>query len=282
MLHQKKLVRLLAAAAAFVVLGGAISARDHLIDGATGLVGQVQRQVGDAGFGITAIEISGQTLSDEANVIALLGIGADGSTLDFDVEKARTRLHWLRAVDSATVRKVYPGRLVVTLKERTPVARWRKDGITYLVDGEGRRIGEDRGAYADLPLVVGEGAADDALAMIRSLDRFAGLKEGLLALSRVGDRRWDMIYRTGLKVRLPETGVAQALVQLEAYQRDYALLERDVTEIDLRVPGLVALVPSEAAQAELKAARSSKRPTHRANVDSSYETPAERGSGGGH
>jgi cell division protein FtsQ len=53
-------------------------------------------------------------------------------------------------------------------------------------------------------------------------------------------------------VQLPEHGVAQALDRLELYQRDYALLDRDVTQIDLRVPGMVALKPTVREAADPK------------------------------
>ena len=45
-------------------------------------------------------------------------------------------------------------------------------------------------------------------------------------------------------MQLPEQGVAQALSRLEMYQRDHALLDRDVTLIDLRVPGVVSVKPA--------------------------------------
>ena len=125
-----------------------------------------------------------------------------------------------------------------------PVARWRVDGVTFVVDAEGEQIGEDRGAYGELPLVIGDGAADNALAMIRVLSQFPDLQQGLVALSRIADRRWDMIYESGLRVQLPEAGIAQALVQLNSFQGNYQLLDRDVTLIDLRVPTIVALLPA--------------------------------------
>jgi cell division protein FtsQ len=76
------------------------------------------------------------------------------------------------------------------------------------------------------------------------------LKKDLAALSRIGDRRWDLIYYTGLRVQLPELGVAQALDRLEMYQRDYALLDRDVTLIDMRVPGVLAVKPTVREETE--------------------------------
>jgi cell division protein FtsQ len=73
-----------------------------------------------------------------------------------------------------------------------------------------------------------------------------------VALSRIADRRWDMIYETGLRVQLPELGVARALRNLVMYQDDYQLLDRDITVIDLRVDNLVALRPTTPAVEETK------------------------------
>ncbi|MGV3650174.1 MAG: cell division protein FtsQ/DivIB [Devosia sp.] len=229
--------------------------RDPIAMGVDSASSFVQGRFASAGFGINAIEISGQRLTRERDIFALLTMGNGNSTLTYDVDRARTRLEWLQAVESASVRKVYPDRLEVAIVEREPVARWRVAGVTYLVDVQGRRIGTTDGGFGDLPLVIGSGAADDAQVMIRALAQHPDLKAGIAALSRISDRRWDLIFQTGLRVQLPEQGVAQALVQLAQYQRDYRLLDRDVTVIDLRVPGLVALEPGEDAAAQIEAER---------------------------
>ena len=155
-------------------------------------------------------------------------------------------------MESATVRKIYPNRIAIDLVEKEPVLRWRIGDWTYLVDKTGTAIARDPGSYADLPLVVGDGANDDALIMVNALERHTALRQNLAALSRIGDRRWDLIYYTGLRVQLPEHGVAQALDRLDMYQRDYALLDRDVTLIDLRVPGVVAVKPTVREDADPK------------------------------
>jgi cell division protein FtsQ len=165
--------------------------------------------------------------------------------LAFDVEAARSRIAELPAVDGVTVRKTYPAEVSVAVTEKVPVARWRVDGITFVIDSTGAQIGEDRGAYSDLPLVIGDGAADDALVMIRALSHVPQLEDGLVALSRIADRRWDMIYDTGLRIQLPEQGVAQALAKLAGYQSQFQLLDRDLTVIDLRVDSVVAVRPTK-------------------------------------
>ena len=199
----------------------------------------------DAGFAIGEISITGQTLTGEQAIFDALGVEPHTSTMSFDVEAARQRIAELPAIETVNVRKTYPGDLVVAVTEKVPVARWRVDGITFVIDPAGDQIGEDKGAYGDLPLVVGDGASNDAVVMIRVLDNHPVLKQGLVALSRIADRRWDLIYDTGLRIQLPENGVAQALDKLEFYQAEYQLLERDITVVDLRVDRLVAVRPTE-------------------------------------
>lgn len=281
-LHRGRVLR---AAGLLVLLAAGIGlyeAREPIAQGVDTLSNLVEGKFVSGGFGVGAIEITGQALTQESDIIAALALDPMVSTLNFDAAAARARILALPSIESATVRKVYPGRVVVSVVERTPVARWRVDGVTFVVDGGGNQIGEDKGAYGDLPLVIGDGAANDALVMIRAMDRYEGLKAHLAALSRIGDRRWDLIYDTGLRVQLPEQGVAQALDKLNGYQRDYALLDRDVTLIDLRVPNMVAATPSADAQKQIadaaKAAAKSK-PKSNIVVDSSYETPTEKSSG---
>jgi cell division protein FtsQ len=212
--------------------------------------GIAQGGFAEAGLAIGEIVISGQTLTSEQQVFDALGVQPHTSTLGFDVEAARQRIAELPAVETVTVRKTYPGDVTVLITEKQPVARWAVDGITFLIDGKGEQIGEAQGAYVDLPLVIGDGAADDALVMIRALNGFPILQEGLVALSRIADRRWDLIYDTGLRVQLPEQGVAQAMTRLVTYQNDYQLLDRDVTIIDLRIDNIVAVRPNKPAETE--------------------------------
>ncbi|GHA15858.1 cell division protein FtsQ [Devosia pacifica] len=244
-LHRHHIVRALLVAVALVLIASAYQFR-HDIGLAAGSVGELAHtELARAGFGIERIQISGQTLTQETDVLSALAVGPGISMLSYDVAGARERIAELPAVDGVTIRKDYPNGLEVELVEKLPVARWRVDGVTFVVDGKGNQIGVDKGAYGELPLVIGDGAADDAIVMIRALQRYPDLTEDVVALSRIADRRWDLLYETGLRVQLPELGVAQALDRLEGYQRDYQLIDRDVTIIDLRVPHLVALRPAK-------------------------------------
>jgi Cell division septal protein len=244
-LHGRIIRRTMTAMAVCAVALGLYQVREPIGMLAATLGEVAQGNFAQAGLAIGEISISGQRLTSEQAIFDALGIAPHTSTLGFDVEEARQRIAELPAVHSVTVRKTYPGDVDVVIIEKIPVARWRVDGVTFLIDGRGEQIGEDRGTYGDLPLVIGDGAADDALVMIRALENVPRLQEGLIALSRIADRRWDMLYDTGLRVQLPEQGVAQALRRLVSYQDEYQLLDRDVSIIDLRIDNIVAIRPNK-------------------------------------
>ena len=58
----------------------------------------------------------------------------------------------------------------------------------------------------------------------------------IAAYSRVSMRRWNLILDDGVVVQLPETGWQKQLDALEHLIIDSSILERDVTQIDLRSP----------------------------------------------
>lgn len=276
-LHRKIIVRAVAAGIVLFGVVGAYEAREAITAGAIAVSNMAQGEFARAGFGIAKINITGQVLTSEATILKALALEAGTSTLNFDADAALERIERIPSIKSATVRKVYPGELVVSVEEKVPMARWRIGDATYLVDENGGPVARDDGSFRELPLVVGEGAADDAMIMIRTLDRYPALTADLAALSRIGDRRWDLIFYSGLRVQLPESGVAQALSQLDMYQATGQLLDRDVNVIDMRVPGMVSLKLGDLAnKAIADAAKAAKTKKPAAPVDADYETPAER------
>jgi cell division protein FtsQ len=278
-LHRPRVLRGIALAIVVVGLALAWEGREEVALGVQQAGDALQGRLADAGFAIKAISISGQALTSDADIFKALAIAPRTSTFAFDADAARARIAELPAISSVTVRKVYPGHVDVIVTEKHPVARWRVDGVTFLIDAQGEQIAVDSGAYAELPLIVGDGAADDALAMVRAIDRYPALKSGLATFSRIADRRWDLIYYTGLRVQLPEQGVGVALAALETYQDQYQLLDRDVTKIDMRVAGFVSLKPGEVMAKYLTdLAKRNKKQLGGAKhaVDPAYETPAEK------
>jgi cell division protein FtsQ len=204
-----------------------------------------------AGFPIASVSLSGERHVSRADIFAAAGVSDRASLLFLDVEAARTRLQAIPWILEATVRKLYPDRLQITLNEREPFALWQVNGRISVVGADGTVIGPltDQ-KFAALPFVVGKGAAVRAKAFLAVLDRHPALRAQVRASILVADRRWNLKLANGLDVRLPEHDVEAALDTLDTLDRDNALLTRDITAIDLRLPDRVTVrLSDQAAQA---------------------------------
>jgi cell division protein FtsQ len=210
-----------------------------------------------AGFNIAAVALAGQKHLSREEILATAGVTGRTSLLFFDVADARARLLTNPWIGEATVQKLLPDRLVITIAERAPFALWQKAGRVGVIAGDGtvlepyviRR-------YAGLPLVVGTGAETRARDFLAKLDRHPELRGNVRACVLVAERRWNLRLKNGVDVRLPEFEVEHALDALAALERDNKLSSRDIAAIDLRLPDRVTVRLSEAAvQARDEAAK---------------------------
>jgi cell division protein FtsQ len=203
------------------------------------------------GFGLEAVTISGQRELGEKDVLTAAGIGSRNSLLFLDAAYVRRSLQALPLVKDASVRKLYPSRLLIEIEERQPFALWQRDGQLQVIASDGTPIDELREArFAELPLVVGEDA-NKRLDEYRSLLDAAGdLRTRIRAGILVAKRRWTLKMANGVEVALPEEDPQAAVALLSQLQRDARVLDKDVLSLDLRVKGrVVARLSEDAAQA---------------------------------
>ena len=214
-----------------------------------------------AGFRIAAVSIDGRRQLTEAEILTAAGVTERTSLLFLDVEAARRRLEAAPWIAQATVRKLYPGQLSITVTEREAFAFWQMGGKVSVIAADGTVLGSyEQRKVPMLPLVVGPGAAAKAQEILTILERYPAIRSEVRAAIRVADRRWNLRFKNGLDVRLPETDVGGALDTLVALDRDKRLLSRDLAAIDLRLPGRVTVrLSDEAAQAREQAEREKKK-----------------------
>lgn len=202
----------------------------------------------NAGFGVDAIRIEGLRDTREGDVLDYLAVTPTTSVLGFDIDAARDRVLALPWVKEASVRRVYPNQLMVEIEEHAPFARMLQRGRVHLVTVEGEEITDEiTDVHAGLPLVVGEGAPGEATAFFAHLAARPHVLGSVVALERVGDRRWTLHMREDVQVHLPELEVDTALVRLEEMMRREAVLERAITVIDLRSPDQLVVQLTDAA-----------------------------------
>lgn len=200
------------------------------------------------GFRIASIALAGNKNISREEILGIAGVTGRTSLLFFDADAARVNLKDNPWIAEATVLKLYPDRLHVAVTERDAFALWQKDGRVSVISSDGTIVQPYVAPrFARLPLVVGQGAEKQAGEFLAVLNRYPDIRDQVRASVLVAERRWNLRLKNGLDVRLPETGMAQALDVLVALDREKALLSRDLVAIDLRLPDRVTVRLSDAA-----------------------------------
>lgn len=211
---------------------------------------------GSVGLAATDIVISGQIETSEQDVFDAIALTPKHSLLGFDANSARDRIAALPWVDDVTVRKLYPGQLLIELREKRAFAVWQKDEHLSVVRENGELISRFgiadllNNRFSHLPHLVGEGAADAAPEILPLASQHPSIAGRVKSYSRVGQRRWDINLDGGLVIKLPEKGADDALKILASLQEEKRVLDRQLNVIDLRIAGRVAfrLDPDAAAE----------------------------------
>lgn len=200
------------------------------------------------GLGLESVTISGIAQMRESEVLAAAGINGKLSLAFLDVSEVRQRLENVPLIESATVRKLYPNELVITLTERQPYALWQNNGELFVIASDGTVIDlmqDER--FVDLPFVVGESANVRSKEYLALLEAAGPLKSRIRAGTLVAGRRWTLKMDNGMDVRLPEEDAADALARLVKLENEQKILEKDVLAIDLRMADRVVVRLTEEA-----------------------------------
>jgi cell division protein FtsQ len=213
--------------------------------GATGLYGMVvgnhsqevvKATASTLGFAIEDVKVVGNRETSDIDILGQLNLDGETSLVGLSAEEARASIAQLPWVESAEVRKVYPGTVQVALHERQAFAIWQNDNELSLIDAEGDTIVPFRaGRYNTLPLVVGDGAQKVVKGFVDEVANYPALAGKVRAYIRVADRRWDLLLDNGVRIMLPAEDPLKALAQIQKLDEEKHLLTRDITAVDLRL-----------------------------------------------
>ena len=191
-----------------------------------------------AGFRVEQVNLVGRDQTDSKAVLAAAGLKAGDPILAFDPEAARQRIESLPWISSAAVQRHLPDTVTITIAERKPIALWQHNGKITLIDSAGSNLGTVAiEAAPALPLIVGGDAPAHVSELLAALSDHPELAKRVQASSWIGSRRWNLKLDNGVEVRLPETGMPDALQQLADAEASSRVLERDIAAIDLRLAG---------------------------------------------
>ncbi len=189
-------------------------------------------------FQIRQLAITGAEPVLDREIRRRLDLNFPISWFDLDAQAVAAEVATLDVVKDVTVTLELGGALRLAVTQRDPAALWRHSGGLEVLDDTGHRIGflDRRDGRPDLPLVTGPGA-DRAIPEALQLIALARpLAPRLIALTRQGARRWDVVLARDQRILLPAQGAQAALERVLAMAAAEELLDRDIAVIDLRDP----------------------------------------------
>lgn len=198
------------------------------------------------GATVQSIPVTGAVHTDEAAILGALGLQKGASLVGFDARAARARLEQLPWVRLASVERLLPATVRVTLFEHAPLARLVAEGQIWVLNQDGARLVPDvANQFASLPLLRGEQAERAAPELFVAMANWPTLENQLREAVWVGDRRWDLRFASGLTVQLPEVagnnGLAQPLAELAELEAARHVLSLPDGVVDLRLADRIVL-----------------------------------------
>ena len=245
-LHKAFLVMILAAAAALAWLVASLA-------GVPAMAGQQLAFVAaDAGYEVSRVEVRGVERMNELKVYErVLGEKERAMPL-VDLHSLRGSLMELPWVADARVSRQLPDTIVVDIVEREPHAVLKRPDRMVLIDATGHELEPVSETDAKGMLqIAGPGARQQVEALTALLDAAPALRPQVSAAEWVGNRRWNLTFKTGQVLALPQgeeesAGALMSFARLDGVNR---LLGGKVAAFDMRNPDRIYMrVPGRAQQ----------------------------------
>ncbi len=189
---------------------------------------------------------------EQEDIRAVLNGHLGRGYFSFDVTELKHELQSHPWVAHATVKKLWPDTLSISLSEQVAIARW---GDTQLLNQQGETISPGAsGAFAHLPLLRGPvGSQSEVMVQYQHFSGMlfsSGLELQELALSARGS--WEIELENGLQITLGKVAVSDRLSRFIRFYQGVELEQRAKMEAaDLRYDNGIAVRFNDQTVSEL-------------------------------
>ena len=192
----------------FIILGG-VAAVAWFLASLAGLPALAQAHFAviayDAGFEVRHVRVSGVNRMNEQRVYERVLSQRDMPMPRVDLEAIRENLLELAWVKDARVSRQLPDLLVVDVVERQPHAVLRRPDRLMLIDVEGVELEPiSSEAARDMLEISGPGASRQVEALELLMDAAPALRPQIVVAEWVGNRRWNLTFKTDQVLALPQ------------------------------------------------------------------------------
>ncbi|MEQ1495277.1 MAG: FtsQ-type POTRA domain-containing protein [Novosphingobium sp.] len=193
----------------------------------------------DAGFELHNVNVRGTKNLNELKVYQIALADRNRAMPFVDVQGLRERLLGLSWVEDARVSRQLPDTLVIDIVERKPAAVLQKPDRLVLIDKAGIELEPVSAERSKGKLLLkGPGAGRQVAALSQLLEVAPALRPQLSGAEWVGNRRWNLTFKTGQVLALPEgqDKSAKALITFAKLDGRNRLLGGKAVAFDMRAP----------------------------------------------
>lgn len=205
------------------VIFGGTAALAWFVASMAGVPAMATRQIADlateAGFEVRRVDVRGVRHLNELKVYERVLAERDQAMPLVDLHALRGTLLELPWVEDARVSRQLPDTLVIDIIEREPYAVLRKPDRLVLIDAGGHELEPIKPEQvADRLIVAGPGAGQQVVGLMKLMEAVPALKPRLREAEWIGNRRWNLTFKTDQVLALPE-GEREAAAALVSFAR---------------------------------------------------------------
>ena len=188
-------------------------------------------------FDIKNITVIGSKHSDQDQIKALFE-NNNKNLLSLNLIDSAYKIQSLSWIKKTNLKKVYPNKLVVTVIENVPFAYFFDDQKIFLIDSDGEKIREENNIekFDQYLVLSGIDGELNIATLIKNINIFySNILPSIKEIEFVEKRRWNIILKNELKVKLSENNIKDSLLNLKKLINDDQILKSNIIEVDLRI-----------------------------------------------
>ena len=188
------------------------------------------------GFLIENIHITGNNILTKEDVLSGFQDLKNKNIFNIDllqIHKILLLNEWIKDLE---IKRILPNTIKIKITEQKAIAIWQTKSGNKLITKNGnvilvKKVNDFKN---QLPIINGAEANQNALKILKILNKNPQLYKRIWSISYISKRRWDIRFKEGLKILLPKDDIEKAWLRIQHLQKDYNILELGLTEIDIR------------------------------------------------
>jgi len=181
------------------------------------------------------IKINGLKNLKGEELVKSLPIKIGQAMIEINIKELQEKIKENPWVKDVSIFANYPNIIEINIVEKTPVGKINKQGDFYLIDINGDELAkEDEKNPKNLPVFFVDENKKSIEGIIKEMEKQPYFYDNWAKAILVGDRRFDIYLKSGMKIMLPKENVSLALERLNELRLKGDLLEYKIDYVDLR------------------------------------------------